>query len=155
MGAALLVGALEALAIDRQNGAAGARRKRSAKGRHEANERILERCRIKASKHTCEGVVAWHPVFKFQDGAKKRLLVLPELRHLDAGFGTTHHRRQRDEKHLTQVMPGIDIARIRYSVEYHKEVAHLSALQDNEDTRQNPSLTKAQVVFYSHAIPLG
>src|ERR1700704_3371327 len=52
MGAALLVGALEALAIDRQNGRTGSGTKRPTKGGHEADDRILKRRRVEALKHS-------------------------------------------------------------------------------------------------------
>src|SRR3979409_1584801 len=155
MGAALLVGALEALAIDRQNGRTGSGTKRPTKGGHEADERILKRRRVEALKHTRESVMARHPVLELQDGAKKSFLVLSELRHLDTGFSPAQHRRQRDEQYLAQVMPSIDVTRVRYRRKYDEEVAHPGVLQHNEDIRQNPCSTKAQVVFYSHAMPLG
>ena len=78
-----------------------------------------------------------------------------EFRHLDTAFGTTKHGRERNKQHLAQVMPGLEVARIRHRLKYDKEIAHRRVLHNDEDTRQNPSSTKAQVEFYSHAIPLG
>jgi len=154
MSAALLVGALEALAVDGQNRWASAGSKRPTKGFHEADERILERNGVKAPENTSESVVARHTVLEFEDCAKKSLLVLPELRHLDTGFGPAQHRAEPDEQHLAQVMPSIDIARVRYRGKYDEEIAHPGVLQSDEDTRQNPCSVNAQVVFYLHAIPL-
>ena len=152
---AFLVGAPQALAIDRQNRGTGARTKRLPKGFHEANERTLKCRGIKPLEHTAEGVVARHPVLELKDGPKKSFLPLTEFRHLDTAFGTTKHGRERNKQHLAQVMPGIEVARIRHRLKYDKEIAHRRVLHNDEDTRQNPSSTKAQVEFYSHAIPLG
>ena len=128
---------------------------KGAREGHEADERILERNGVKAPENTSESVVARHTVLEFEDCAKKSLLVLPELRHLDTGFGPAQHRAEPDEQHLAQVMPSIDIARVRYRGKYDEEIAHPGVLQSDEDTRQNPCSADAQVVFYLHAIPLG
>jgi hypothetical protein len=94
-------------------------------------------------------------VLELQDGVKKNLLLPAEFHHLDTGFGPAKHGRQCDEQHFAQVMSRIEVARVRYSLEYDKEIVHPRVLHNDEDTPKNPSSTKAQVEFYSHAIPLG
>src|SRR6267142_1163162 len=155
MGAALLIGMLEALAIDGQNGRSATGTKRPAKGLHEADERILKSDRIEEPEHTGESVVARHPVLELQDGAKQSQLVFSELRHLDTGFGAAQHRSKCNKQDLAQVMPSIDVAWVRYSGKYDKEAAHTDVLQNDKDIWKNPSFTESQACFYSHAIPLG
>ena len=155
MGAALLIGMLEALAIDGQNGRSATGTKRPAKGLHEADERILKSDRIEEPEHTGESVVARHPVLELQDGAKQSQLVFSELRHLDTGFGSAQHRSKCNKQDLAQVMPSIDVAWVRYSGKYDKEAAHTDVPQNDKDTWKNPSFTESQACFYSHAIPLG
>ncbi len=155
MSAALLVGALQALAVNRQDRSAGAGAKGVAKGFHEPGERLFQCYGIKALEHSAERVMAGHAVLENEDRAKKSLFLPPELSHLDTGFRPANHRRQCDEQHLRQVMPRIEVARVRYRLEYDEEITHPGILHNYGDTRKNPSSTESQVVFYSHAIPLG
>ncbi len=77
--AALLVAALEALAVDRND----ARRSRDAGGLaeclHEAGEHLAEGLRVEQTKYPAEGVVAWDAVLECEDTAQQSLLsVCPE-----------------------------------------------------------------------------
>src|SRR5580704_19277107 len=125
------------------------------KGLHEARKRILQCDRVKQPQHPAERVMTGNAVLEFDDCTKDSLLLEAEFLHLDTGFGPAEHCCQRDEQYFAQVMSCIDVTRVRQSFKYDKETAHPCILQNDEDTRKNPSFTESQVPFYSYAIPLG
>src|SRR5258708_1755622 len=152
---ALLVGTLEALAVDCQDGSASTRTERLAKRLHKAGKRILQRDRIEHAQHPTERIMAGNAVLEFKDSPKKISLLDTELCYLDARFRPAKHSSKSDEQHFAQVMACIDIARIRYRLKYNEEIAHPSAPKNYQDIRKNPYFNESQGPVYSHAIPLG
>src|SRR6266446_1838726 len=152
---ALLVGTLEALAVDCQDGSASTRTERLAKRLHKAGKRILQRDRIEHAQHPAERIMAGNAVLEFKDSPKKISLLDTELCYLDARFRPAKHSSKSDEQHFAQVMACIDIARIRYRLKYNEEIAHPSAPKNYQDIRKNPYFNESQGPVYSDAIPLG
>ena len=69
MSAALVVGTLQALAVDSQDGSADAGAERLMKRYHEAGRRILQRNRIEHAQHPAERVMPGTAVVKLKDEA--------------------------------------------------------------------------------------
>src|SRR5882762_9944732 len=149
MSTALFVGALEAFTVDRQDGSAGGGPQRPPESLHEAGKRALQGDRVEPTQHPAECVVAGDAVLEFEDGAKKSFLLTTEFRHLDAGLSPAKHGGECDEQHVAQVMPRINVARIRYRFEDDREIAHRSVLQSMR-TLARIHLPQNRKSFFTH-----
>ncbi len=151
VGAALLVGPPQALAVDGQ--LAGAVLPRlPPEGRHQALERGVERRRVQGAEHPAEGVMAGRAVLQRNELTQKLKPHLGEDRHLRAMRRSAQHRRKGDEQYVRQIMLGVVTARVGYlTQDLNNRHPGSTSLQSPQRIQHNPN---RNTFSYSHAIPL-
>jgi hypothetical protein len=95
---------------------------------HEAEEAVVEACRVEVAEQAGEGVVARDAVAQRQELPEERRLVPTEQGHVRAVLGAAQHGAEGDQQDFVQIVPCVGRARILQVIEAGDELLH-GALQ--------------------------
>ncbi len=152
-GAAPLVAAPQALAVDGHDPLGRADPQPLAQGRGKAGQSSGEFLRVEEPEHPAEAVMARRSVRQIDDLAQSIHMRIGKIRNLHATLRPAQCRRQRNKQHRPKNMPGIDVARILNVAENRDNRLHRRPPQNKEaPSESNFSIPATEL--YSSAIPL-
>src|SRR6202140_3506308 len=124
------------------------------KGRHEAAEREFEGLRLEQAEPPAERIVARDAMLQPKEKPQQPFLRMPEVRHIRARLRSAQRRRQRDEQHLQQIVPGIVRARVRQPPKGLLELLHPTPSMIWESSSESVLPSNAIASENPYAIPL-
>lgn len=152
-GAAALVAAPQALAVDSHDAFGRRKPEPGAKRRPKPGERLSHLRRIEQAEQATEAVMARRAMRQIDDLRQLRLIGGGEIGDVDAGLGPAQSRRKRDKQHRRQIVPCVEVARIA-DLTKNGDQRLQSRLPSNQEASSESTFPSNATALYSSAIPL-
>lgn len=152
VGASLVIGPAQALAVDRQLTGRPVEPGLAAEGAHEAHEGGVERHRVERRQNPAEGVMAGRTVLERNELPQQVKPRAAKQSYLGAVRRAAKHRRHRHKQNLRQLVLSRVVPRVRNLAKNIQKQHH--DLPHQEGPSESFPLNHARHNFYSCAIPL-
>src|SRR5208283_3353093 len=152
-GAAALVAASQALAVDSHDALRRRKPEFGAQRRLKPGERLSHLLGIEQTEEATEAVVARRAVRQVDDLRQLGLVGGGEIGDVDAGLGPAQSRRERNEQHRRQIVARVEVARIADLAKNRDQCLQYGPPPNQEPPSESTSPSSA-TALYSSAIPL-
>jgi hypothetical protein len=152
-GAAALVAAPQALAVDSHDTLRRRKPEFGAQRRLKPGERLGHLLGIEQTEEATEAVVARRAMRQVDDLRQLGLVGGGEIGNVDAGLGPTQSRRERNEQYRRQIVTRVEVTRIAHLVKNGDQRLQYRPPPNQEASSESTSPSSA-TALYSTAIPL-